>query len=35
MRRIDLREITQAVKELSIEANTIANCDLRDAVRRI
>ncbi len=32
MRRIDLREITQAVKELSIEANTIANCDLRDAL---
>lgn len=32
MRKIDLREITRVVKELSIEANTIANCDLRDAL---
>ena len=33
MRQIDLSEITRAVKELSIEANTIANCDLRDALK--
>ena len=33
MRQIDLREITQAVKELSIEANIKANCDLRDALK--
>lgn len=32
MRQINLGEITRAVKELSIEANTIANCDLRDAL---
>ncbi len=34
MRQIDLREITRAVRDLSIEANTIANCDLRDALEK-
>ncbi|MDA3940661.1 MAG: fumarate hydratase [Spirochaetia bacterium] len=32
MRNIDLEIITRAVKELSIEANTVANCDLKDAL---
>ncbi len=34
MRQIHLREITRAVRDLSIEANTIANCDLRDALEK-
>lgn len=33
MRKIDLGEISQAVKELSIEANTVANCDLAGALK--
>lgn len=33
MREINLRDITQTVKELSIEANTVANCDLRGALK--
>jgi len=33
MREIDLGEISRAVKELSIEANTVANCDLRGALK--
>lgn len=32
MRKINIKKISQAVKELSIEANTIANCDLRNAL---
>ena len=33
MREIELGEISRAVKELSIEANTVANCDLRGALK--
>jgi len=33
MRQINLSEITRAVKELSIEANIIASCDLRAALK--
>ncbi|RKX91712.1 MAG: fumarate hydratase [Spirochaetes bacterium] len=33
MREIELREISRAVKELSIEANTVANDDLRCALK--
>lgn len=32
MREIDLGDVTRAVKELSIEANTVVNKDLRDAL---
>lgn len=32
MRDIDLGEISKVVKELSIEACTVANCDLRSAI---
>ena len=31
-REINVSEITSAVRDLSIEANTVANCDLRDAL---
>ncbi len=31
-REIDVKEITDAVKEMSIEANTVAGCDLRKAL---
>ncbi len=31
-REIDVSEITTAVRDLSIEANIVANCDLRDAL---
>ncbi len=31
-REVDVSEITAAVRDLSIEANLIANCDLRDAL---
>jgi fumarate hydratase subunit alpha len=31
-REIDVSEITTAVRDLSIEANLVANCDLRDAL---
>jgi len=32
-REIDVNEITIAVSEMSIEANTVASCDLRDALK--
>jgi fumarate hydratase subunit alpha len=32
-REIDVNEITIAVRELSIESNTIASCDLKDALK--
>jgi len=32
-REIDVNEITIAVREMSIEANTVASCDLRDALK--
>ena len=31
-REIDVHKITAAVRRMSIEANTVANCDLRDAL---
>ena len=32
IREIDVNEITVAVREMSVEANTVASCDLRDAL---
>ncbi len=34
MRELDLYEITRAVRDLSIEANTVANADLKSALER-